>query len=127
MRLLNNIIRVIQWIPVIWRDADWDYEGLLDIIEYKVRRMRQLHLTKSHGTDWSKRVLEMDKLRHLIALVHDDPDDEWTHYYNTHSTDDLNDLPKEKRLALDLSHKREERNWHSLWKYLDNNLRHWWD
>lgn len=76
MRFVMNVIRVVQWIPVIWRDVDWDWSGLLDIIDYKVKRMRQLHLSGSTGAHWSQRVREMDELRHLIALVNDDPDEE---------------------------------------------------
>lgn len=128
MKMLLNIFRVIQWLPVIWRDVDWDYEGLLDIIDYKVHRMRQLHFTKSHGVHWSERVLEMDKLRHLIALHKEDPDDEWNAYYYSHNMEDINaPVSKERRKVLAYSHRRCENNWHNIWSYLDEELRKWWD
>lgn len=128
MRIIKDIIRILQWLPVIWRDVDWDYSGLLDIIDYKVRRMRQHHTAHSFGAHWSLRTLEMDELRHLIALQKEDPDDEWSAYFYSHKQEDINEpITFEKRRALQRSSKRDERNWHNVWAYLDKTLRYWWD
>ena len=34
-----NIQRLFQWAPVIWNNADWDYEYMLRIERYKLSRM----------------------------------------------------------------------------------------
>lgn len=55
--------------------------------------------------------------------------DEWTMWYNTHTTSNDIDSPvtPEQRKALDLSSKREKRNWHNIWAHLDKHAQGWWD
>jgi hypothetical protein len=40
-----NIKRIIEWIPILWNDRDWDYGYLLLILEFKLKRMR-LNITR---------------------------------------------------------------------------------
>jgi len=37
--LFSNIQRIICWLPKLWKDRDWDYIYLYQIIEYKLKRM----------------------------------------------------------------------------------------
>lgn len=30
---------IFRWIPVIWFDRDWDYSDLLEVMEFKLKRM----------------------------------------------------------------------------------------
>ena len=39
-RLFNKIIRLFQYIPIIWENEDWDYYHLISLIEFKLKRMR---------------------------------------------------------------------------------------
>ena len=36
-----QVVRVFQYIPVIWKDEDWDYEYLLELMDYKLGRMEK--------------------------------------------------------------------------------------
>ena len=36
----NKIIRLFQYIPIIWKNEDWDYYHLISLIEFKLKRMR---------------------------------------------------------------------------------------
>ena len=35
----NNIIMICQWIPILWNNWDWDYNFLMDVMQYKIQRM----------------------------------------------------------------------------------------
>jgi hypothetical protein len=39
--LIHGVRNVLRWIPVIWFDIDWDHSALLQILEYKFRRMAE--------------------------------------------------------------------------------------
>lgn|SRR5574344_2581398 len=39
-RLFNKIIKIFQYIPLLWEDEDWDYSYLLELIKFKLKRMR---------------------------------------------------------------------------------------
>lgn len=41
MRVIKKIIKIIEYIPILWRDEDWDYEYLLDLIVFKLKRMQK--------------------------------------------------------------------------------------
>ena len=45
-RFFNKIIRILEFIKLGWRDEDWDYEYMLDLIEFKCKKMRK-YLTNS--------------------------------------------------------------------------------
>lgn len=35
----DGVSNLVTWAPIIWRDRDWDYSFLLDMLEFKLRRM----------------------------------------------------------------------------------------
>jgi hypothetical protein len=35
----RRIFRILAWLPVIWNDRDWDYNYLLTIISFKLKRL----------------------------------------------------------------------------------------
>lgn len=37
--LIQNIKRVVSWIPILWKDRDYDYEHLFDIERKKLNQM----------------------------------------------------------------------------------------
>ena len=52
--LCQNALHVISWIPVLWRDRDWDNTYLWIMLREKLRRMRLHHETERITTDWSE-------------------------------------------------------------------------
>ena len=38
-RFFNKIIKILQYIPLLWKDEDWDVAYLLRIIDFKVQKM----------------------------------------------------------------------------------------
>lgn len=39
-RFINKILKICAYLPVLWRDEDWDFSYLLDLIKFKLNRMR---------------------------------------------------------------------------------------
>lgn len=39
-KFFRKILRVIQFIPLAWRDEDWDYDFLIELIKFKCEKMR---------------------------------------------------------------------------------------
>ena len=35
----NGIGNLVRWFPIVWRDRDWDWDYLAEIMEFKFRRM----------------------------------------------------------------------------------------
>lgn len=40
-RFFMKVTRTIEYIPHVWRNEDWDFEYINDLLEYKIKRMRK--------------------------------------------------------------------------------------
>ena len=38
-KLFHNIKNIIRWLPIIWRDRDWDYGFIYEILYQKLKNM----------------------------------------------------------------------------------------
>lgn len=50
-KMLNffyKVIRCVQWLPILWKNYDFDSHYLLIVMEYKLKRMEKLF--KNYGT-----------------------------------------------------------------------------
>lgn len=127
--LCSFVTRLIAWLPILWKDRDWDHAFLIDLIQFKVGRMRAHHIAQPRygAAHWSHKVREMDEFRHLVELYREDADDEWNaHYYRYHNDLKCSNL-KECKKVLALSARRERRNWANMWRYLERHSEGWWD
>ena len=61
-----NIQRLFQWVPVIWNNADWDYEYMLRIERYKLSRMLK---PLSRDGVWSDQTYNIRDIRICISLI----------------------------------------------------------
>lgn len=123
--------RVYEYAPILWDDRDWDYAHLLILLKYKLRRMRPV-IENGIGAHSNLRSIEIHQAEVMIDNVFEDPDDEWSlHHDQWHQNKDLNDpcpqSEEECHKALTASAERSERNWHTLWKYMDEHCQGWWD
>jgi hypothetical protein len=60
-----RIGNLIKWFPVIWRDLDWDYSHVYDILEFKLERMHKA-MSKSLS---SRDRLEAQKIMLCVRLL----------------------------------------------------------
>jgi len=62
----RNIQRLFQWAPVIWNNADWDYEYMLRIERYKLSRMLK---SLSRDGVWADQTYSTRDIRICISLL----------------------------------------------------------
>ena len=80
-KLLSRIIHIAKWIPVLWKDNDWDYEYLLRIIKFKLECMREYHRNYGHTKDHNKIADEIHKcVLVLNRIIEDDYSVYASHY-----------------------------------------------
>lgn len=53
--IFHNLKRLIEWTPIIWKDADWDHLHIDIILQYKLKRMRECLVKSDH---FSKKTCE---------------------------------------------------------------------
>ena len=136
----TQVVRVIQYIPVIWKDEDWDYKYVLDLLDFKLARMEK-EFTKI-GYDEAKQI---KRVREYIRN-YEDPD---TYYpevepepfavdfktvNNTFVTvkaetgEELTEKETEiRRKYLENLYSWQQEQWCKMWDLIKDRLSYWWD
>lgn len=68
--------RFIAWFPILWKDEDWDSVYLLEIMRFKISRIRKEIEKNKHHVGYEKRVREMKIVEELLAR------NAWSDFYS---------------------------------------------
>jgi hypothetical protein len=71
--------RLWVWVPVLWRDRDWDLNKALEIFEFKLSRVRQNIAVEGHLSEKSKKRMhrQMTITIELIKRIREDNYDDF--------------------------------------------------
>ena len=64
--------RVIDFIPILWHDRDWDHSYLYTLLQFKIKRMRIYHEKYSHIANSDKIIKQMRLAELLIQRIKED-------------------------------------------------------
>ena len=124
----ERLCRIGAWLPVIWKDRDFDWDYIYQMLDFKLQRLAKC-LEQGYGVKGGKRGREARIAAALCRrIVKDDylfsepPIGPWNHV-----------SPFRRKLAFP----EYERRWYSdymlkqdlryLHEYLTKNVRSWWD
>ena len=65
----ESIVNVIRWFPTIWKDRDWDYDYLLEILKKKIEFMSEYTKKYGHSDGLEEDAKQMDEAVSLINKV----------------------------------------------------------
>ena len=103
----EGIIRVFKWLPVIWKDRDFDEYYMVEILQFKLQQMAELHM--KHGVT----VNRYDTAQELLQAIH------------------LLELTKMEDLDGELSVLQQEQlkkdRTQKAFSYIAKNMNGWWD
>jgi len=113
---IKQVRNVLRWIPIIWRDRDWDYYFIYEILKQKLKHVEQHtakhgHYFNSEGDAESLRIaIEMiEKVQHEYHIDKYLSGGEWDHNGMVQSMEDHDKARQE------------------LFQYLSDNIEKWWD
>lgn len=70
---IKKLIKIIQWLPILWNDYDWDYSYLLTLIDYKLKRMQKaLKEGMAIQEHIDAKVKEIQDVRDIIKQIEED-------------------------------------------------------
>ena len=53
--IIDGIVNVFKWLPIVWRDRDWDYGYFDEMILFKLKQMEKYFRSEPHIIeDWEK-------------------------------------------------------------------------
>jgi len=148
---IKRIINVLRWLPILWKDRDWDYCFLVVILKTKLTHMKK-YMEKSPHVDhknnlfyiniciklidklWIEEYYTSEVLDYLEIKHYFIPISGSTNYELKHETirDDTQEyINKNKKFGetnvYKLAHKKHNKAKKLLFKILEEKLEHFWD
>lgn len=110
-----GIRNLIIWLPIIWRDRDWDWQFLSEIMQFKLRNMSRFFRALGCTEDSEDRAEEMMEVwGHLRALEDDLPPAK------------LNGLPNTQEDYVAWEKKLKDHQTKAFY-IMGTRMRYWWD
>lgn len=153
-QLKKSLERVIGWIPIVWKNYDWDYHYMFEVMRYKLERMEKCIRVHGHhvGMDQTAdsirhaklvldRICERDYLNNALK-GHDErwgdvsmgwePVSKMTSRLKWAYERDLSDKQKEQerrefRKCGEHADYMEKQDIEYLFKYIKKHHKKWWD
>jgi hypothetical protein len=114
---IRQIRKIIRWVPILWKDRDWDYYFVYEVLKQKLIdteryiRVDGLHIYNNEDADGILKAIEM------IEKVQ-------TEY---HLDKYLSEAKEWTTEGIDKSTKDHEQARKELFQYLSDNIEKWWD
>lgn len=128
--------RVIQWIPVLWKDRDWVDNYIFMILRYRIKRARystENHSYYANAEIYAKQMRIAELLLERLENSHEYVDQEWEEHIRLYPPRDcvknedgsytLADLSKESSRDAKRLMDKEEYMWNQDFNYLMKHMR----
>lgn len=116
-RFIRRIKNLYRWLPVIWKDEQWDHYYIFEILKFKLTIMSEA-IRKSDNHKLSK--YDADRMMLCVRLIDKVQNEE----YLMTLINCEKDLTKETFNKADAKQKKAK---HILFKLLENHIERWWD
>jgi hypothetical protein len=113
----KRIKNIIRWIPVLWKDRDWDYWHIFEILKVKLKF--QSEYFRKHGYHESSE-RDAEKMELCIKLI-DKIQNEYYLDEQLMKKDPVTDKDIEDAI------RKHDKAKKLLFKLLENNIEKWWD
>ena len=73
-KFFNKIKSLFEWLPIIWRNEDWDYAYFLDLLTFKLNRMEK-YFSQSYITPQNQ--ITTKQIKEILRLLKRVREDEY--------------------------------------------------
>lgn len=122
-RFFEKVLRIIDYLPILWNDEDWDYEYILPILRKKIDRIGKCIKNNKIITEHEEVYQET---RDTIQAIDnfDNHLDLFIEIYGEDPETSILDNAEEYYINL---YNFENDRWNEIWDTIKKNGRKWWD
>lgn len=115
--LIGRLKHLFKWLPVIWKDKNWDHFYVYEILRFKIKN--QADYIQSNGlTDFDREYERMQTILKLLDRVQNE------YYIEQLLVDDNVELTEER---LEYAYNQHEKARKLVFKLIATNIEKWWD
>ena len=115
-RIIRRIRNIFRWLPIIWKDEQWDYYHILEILKQKL--IFTAEHTRKYGYHVSSKY-DADRMMLCVRLIEKVQNEE---YVEVLINDD--NLTTEK---INTAYNKHNKARKLLFNILEQNIEQWWD
>lgn len=93
-------VKLVSYIPLLWRDRDWDWIFIMLLLQYKIKRTRQTIRANSFIEE--AELAGIEEQMHFAEFLID-------------------------KISESYLEEREQFYWDTLTSHINKNIRNWWD
>ena len=133
---INNLIK---WIPIIWKDRDWDRDYIFIILQKKLKHMEDSYRNRAYCKGSTELANQMKRCCELIETLLEDNynekefikhDKKWGRILFEKQKEDNEKreiASKEFRICLEKEDELRQKDKKELFEILRENIDNWWD
>lgn len=115
--LIERLKHLFKWLPVIWKDKDWDHFYIYEILKFKIQNQAN-HIQANGLTDFDREYERMQTILKLLDRVQNE------YYIEQLILADDVELTNEK---LEHAYKQHDKAKNLVFKLIAANIEKWWD
>jgi len=126
----NSIKNIIRWIPVLYKDRDFDDSYILYILEFKLKNIRDRYIKRKYFVGQDKEIYWLNICLYLLDYIHKGKawdDEEENKYLNYKNIDYIVKYPEIKDIKHWKCDAKEEKILSLFWKIISWRITYWWD
>ena len=133
----KRVYRIIQYIPVIYKNEDWDYDYLVNLVEYKLTRIRDCIynnsiVAPSEARDTCIQINQaLDHIKQYRNATVCAPEDlpPYTFNFNEDGTITFSEdeIFEKRQEFFNKVNELEDKEWNLIWDTIKEYGRNWWD
>jgi hypothetical protein len=121
---------IIKWIPILYKDRDWDHSFILYIIEFKLKNIRNRYVKTKYFVGQDKEIYWLNICLYLLDYINKSKawdDKEENKYLNFKNIEYVIKHPELLKLRHWKCDAREEKVLSLFWKIISWRITYWWD
>jgi hypothetical protein len=115
-RILRRIKNLVRWLPIIWKDEQWDYYHIFEILKYKL--IFTAEHTRKNGYHVNSDY-DADKMMLCVRLIEK--------IQNEAYMEELLNRGKITQEKLNAAMNKQKKARRLLFRLLDKHIEGWWD
>ena len=130
------ITRVIRWLPVLWKQEEWDFGYTYNILEFKLKELRNnIAQDTWHDNECVQEELQqidsvldhLDKYRNWPKYIEiPEPPKDFKRFTPTEDGCSRLNFTEQEHKAYDKARKFEEEHYNAFWNEMKENSDNWW-
>lgn len=147
LRLLDRLHNVWRWLPIIWKDRDWDHHFIFEILKFKLNNVANQLESTQWFVGYEREVQRIRLCIRLIELIQDEKYQIDAHdarmsnkvekYLDTHKSTTFKVLTNKKYqqyrngnrnlIAMNVGIYKHQQAKRILFTMLERYIEHWWE